>query len=77
METKTINELKLELTIIKLNRTKIVGRLCEEISKETEQQLRQTLKEFDAEINHIELLIYQKNEAAQKALNRSLNQSKL
>jgi len=77
MELKTINELKLEVTIIKLNRTKIVARLCEEISAETETQLRQTLKEFDAEIKFIEAAIIEKQEASQAIFSRSLNKSKL
>ena len=77
MEAKKINELKLEITNLKLKRCEIVGRLCEKIDSETEKALRISKKEIDADINQIELLISQKNEAAQKVLNRSLNQSKL
>jgi hypothetical protein len=77
MESKTINELKLEITNLKTKRVQISNRLCENISAETVEHLMLSKKEIDAEINHIELLISQKNETAQKVLNRSLNQSKL
>lgn len=77
MEGKTINELKLEITNLKIKRVQISNRLRENISAETVEHLMISKKEIDAEIMQIELLISQKNEAAQKVLNRSLNQSKL
>jgi hypothetical protein len=76
MLNKTINELKLDLTILKQRKCSVIEKLCEPIAASTEIALRKSKAEIEKEIAELELLIKIKQDAAQAVFSKSLNQSK-